>query len=254
MYTPTLFIGYLKNTDDATTGRSTSIRLNTISDSLSSSVVQLREDQARLNWSHKQEIVELKTFNGQTSKTLFDRQHRSVGQSYQDCVVTTRGRNLIHDIREPSLDLHSQAPKCNCCFHERYSKRSPRVADRTVGTLFVEYSNLPYLIGLYKKSSYAQSCTGSHFRFSLAYFFPIWFLSCAIILVVQDHARGFDFNFRVLRYVSYSSPIFQYAYQGDALGMKNLLGRRLGSPFDVTSGPQRSLLGVRLSFTHKHSH
>lgn len=63
---------------------------------------------------------------------------------------------------------------------------------------------------------------------------------------------GFDFNLRVLHYVHYSSPIFQCAYQGDSLGMKNLLKARLGSPFDMTSGPQRSLLGVWLPFPYKH--
>ena len=234
-------------------GRSTSIRLKSMSESLNTAMIKLHENQEQRYHSHTQEILDIRTLTGQTIGLPHDRQQRSWGQSHHGLVVTSKGRNEVSNTREIALSLQNEEPQCNCCSHEKYFKRSPHVADKALGTLFVGYSDIPFLISLCKSLNKARSCTGSHFMFSLAYFFPIWFLSCAILLIVQDHPLGFDINLRVLHYVSYSSPIFQCAYQGDSLGMKSLLKRRLASPFDVTAGPRRSLLGVRSAFSHNHS-
>ena len=248
------------------------MRLKTISDSLSSGMAKVQEDQARIYRSYNQNIMKLRKLTERTDRTLVDRQRTSVGQGYHDCVVATGDQNWAQHIWEPSQGLRDQTTTtaitttcvsdlqqlipshCTCNSHEQYSKRSPRVADRIIGTLFAGYSDVSYLICFCNKLSGARSCANSHFMFSLTYFFPLWILSCAIILRIQKHMWGFDFNLRVIRYVSYSSPIFQYAYQGDVLGMKGLLRRRLGSPFDVTSEPQRTLLGVWLPFAHTHFH
>lgn len=133
---------------------------------------------------------------------------------------------------------------CNCSCHERHSVRSPRATDRFIGTLFAGYLGVPYLYRGCNKSSCMRSCSSSQISISLTYFLPLWFLSKAITLSIQQHIWGLDYNIRVNHCVSFSSAIFQYAYQGNASGIKSILKARSGSPFDITYGAQRSLLGV----------
>lgn len=144
-----------------------------------------------------------------------------------------------------ALDLYqSISSHCNCSCHERYSTRSPRLTDTLLGTLFAGSLDITYASRECNNLSCIRSCPSPHFMFSLTYFFPIWLLSWAITLSFQKCKWGLDHSFRVINCASSSSSIFQYAYQGDVSGMKSLLKARLGSPFDVTPKPQRSLLGI----------
>lgn len=138
---------------------------------------------------------------------------------------------------------------CQCCCHYKYLNRSPRVVDRIFGTLFAIYSGVSNAAPRCNISDCAQSCAGPDIALSLTYLFPPWLLSWGISLKFTQATRGFNHNFRVIQYVEYSSPIFRCAYEGDVSRMKGLLKGRLGSPFDMTHEPRRSLLKV-WSFPH----
>ena len=144
------------------------------------------------------------------------------------------------------LDLNqSISSHCNCSCHERHSTRTPRLTDKFLGTLFGSF-DVPY--SSRECLSCIRSCPSSQFMFSLTYFFPFWLLSWAITLSFQKCKWGLDHSFRVINCVSFSSPIFQHAYQGHVSEMKSLLKARLGSPFDVTPETQKSLLVVWFIF------
>ena len=155
---------------------------------------------------------------------------------------------LSSDIKDKSdMDVSIAASSkitCECCCHYKYLNRSPRVVDRIFGTLFTVYSGVSNAAPQCNVSSCAQSCTGSDIALSLTYLFPPWLLSWGISLKFTQATRGFNHNFRVIQCVEYSSAIFRYAYEGDVFRMKALLKGRLGSPFDITYEPRRSLLRV----------
>ena len=134
---------------------------------------------------------------------------------------------------------------CQCCCHYKYINRSPRVVDRIFGTLFTAYSGVSNAAPQCNISSCAQSCAGPDVALSLTYLFPPWLLSWGVSLKFTQATRGFNHNFRVIQCVEYSSPIFRCAYEGDTPRMKALLKGSLGSPFDITYEPRRSLLMVR---------
>ena len=139
---------------------------------------------------------------------------------------------------------HSAFLPCTCLCHQRKSKRSSRSMNGTIGTFLAEFSGLPYLTPRCNNWSCVQSCKVSDVHVSLTYFIPMWLLSWVLTLIVKRSKLGFDYTFRVYNYVSYSSPIFQCAYQGNVIGMRGILKSKSGSCFDVTRELQRSLLGV----------
>ncbi len=236
---------------------STYLRMETIAYSLRNDLARTQEDQARLEKSHRQSFVRLETFMEPLTRIYVDHQQITANRDH---------KGLLGAVQDPTKGLHTKdcsseygdqavaitvnatsisniAPQCKCCCHQKYSKRSPRLVDRIVGTLFTGYSGIPGLGPRCNVHSCVHSCPSPDAMLSLTYFFPTWFISGAITMALKKTTRGF-YNIRVIRYVSYSSPIFQYAYQGDISGMKALLKGRLGSPFDVTPETQRSLLGV----------
>lgn len=161
------------------------------------------------------------------------------GHTSQSSVVSTTITTTITSPLHKPITLH-----CNCSCHERNLFRSPRATDRIIGTLFAGYLGIPFSYRRCNELSCIRSCAGSPISISLTYFFPLWFLSEAITLSVQQNIWGLEYNLRVNHCVSFTSAIFQYAYQGNTSGIKSILKARSGSPFDIASGTQRSLLGV----------
>lgn len=149
--------------------------------------------------------------------------------------------------------ISNSATTCQCCCHYISWNRSPRVVDRIFGTLFAAYSGVSCAAPRCNVLGCARSCAGPDIALSLTYFFPLWLLSWGINLRLTHSTREFDHNFRMIQCVEYSSPIFRYAYEGDVSRMKALLKGRLGSPFDMTFEPRKSLLGVWSSLYH-HGH
>lgn len=151
---------------------------------------------------------------------------------------------------EASLDarkgIFNIVQKCLCCCHHKALTKSPRAVDRIFGTLSAAYSTISYTAPRCSFSGCARSCVGLDLALSLTYFFPLWLLRWGINLQLIQPTRGFKLQFRVIQFVEYSSPIYRCAYEGDFSRLKALLKGKLGSPFDVTFEPRRSLLGVLL--------
>lgn len=217
--------------------RGTSIRLEAMAYAQRSDLLKIQELQAKSEQSYEQHMTRLENFMEPVARILSNPCER-VGESPPDA------RN------ESDMDtsiVASSATMCQCCCHCRSLTRSARVVDRIFGTLFAIYSGVPSLAPRCNVSGCAQSCTGPDLALSLTYLFPPWLLCWGISLKFTQATRGFNHHFRLIQYVEYSSPIFRCAYEGNVSRMKALLQARLGSPFDMTCEPQRSLLRVRFS-------
>jgi hypothetical protein len=225
-------------------GRSTSIRLEGIAHTLRNDLMKMQDDQAKSEESHRRYMVKLETFMEPMARILAPLEKEPILPTHEQ-----RGAGL--SLTKQHLPQSSETPQCQCHCHHRRLNRSPPIVDRIFGTVFASYSSLSHGNSRCNVFSCTQSCANPDITFSLTYFFPPWLLSGGINVTIMQTARGLNNNLRVIQCVDYSSPIFRYAYEGDVPRMKALLRGRLGSPFDVTWGPQRSLLGVRFpSYAH----
>ena len=231
--------------DNIMIGRSTSKRLETIARSSSDNIAKIKDDQLRM-----MRRLESAILTEQPLPLVVGRsQNESVGSQVsldpRPSPQLRTGTTCLAETCLPGwrLALH----QCVCCCHQRYSKRSSRSLNQIFGTLSAAYSGIPYLAPECNLPSCTRSCLIPSSLFSLTFFFPTWILVWAITLTLKRSALGFDYNIRLFYCVSYSSPIFQCAYQGNVSGMKYILQNGLGSPFDVTPEPQRTLLGVSTS-------
>ena len=242
-------------------GRSTSLHLKAIATSILDNLEQITKHQAQIEQSHNQQSVRFDEFLRETAsaivrhqRLLAERANKELSDiaSNEDVSLDARlGRQTNHAVAEKMRSWQLASRDCNCCCHQRHSDRSPRFVDGIIGTFFAGYYGIPYLAPRCTMHSCAQTCLVSDFLLTVTYFFPTWFLSWAVTLAFKKSYSGFDYSFRVANCVKNSSPIFQCAYQGDVAGIKVLLRSNLGSPFDITPKPERSLLGVCThSFIH----
>lgn len=165
-------------------------------------------------------------------------------------VFSKEPRDHIISITVTPISSQGVHGHCRCRCHQRNTIRSPKAFDRVAGVLFAGYSSIACLAPQCNINSCRNYCpmTSKDFA-SVKYFFPSWFLSWAVSLRIRNFEWGFDYAFRLMHCVSYSSPIFLSAYRGDATSMKMLLKAKMGSPFDVTAGErQKTLLTVLISF------
>ena len=127
----------------------------------------------------------------------------------------------------------NQASDCSCHCHRRSrpTKRTPKILERFIGTLFIGYLGIPYVNAPCDDSDCAQR-SGSDIR--LAYIFPAWVLARALILSLKLlPAYGPELNVRMPRIVSNSSRLFRCATDGDVDSMREILNQGLASPMDV---------------------
>ena len=232
--------------------RNTSIRLETTVHALRQYIAKIQDDQARMKEIHGQHVVKMEIFMELITKTIVSHPEMTSERDQNDGTLNpTWNQNTnepwgANPVATPMNSVHVAdiEPQCKCRCHNRSSKRSPQVMDQIIGSLFAGYSGIPCLIPQCNVLSCQRSCPNPDVTVSVTYFFPAWILSQAFTLAFKRSVGGFDYNIRIINCVSYLSLIFQYAYQGDVSRMKSLLKSKLGSPFDVTSNPQRSLLGV----------
>ena len=123
-------------------------------------------------------------------------------------------------------------PWCSCaCHRERYI-RSPRFLEQFIGSLFVGYSGIPVL-----KASCNEEChLQSQPRTYVTYFFPKWFLSRMVTLMMTvTPLAGPIASIKVQRTVPGSSAIFTYAKLGNEDGIRSLFENGSASPHDLDS-------------------
>ena len=214
------------------------MRLETLAQSLSNNMAKLQEVQAKLEQSNEKHRVKLEALMEPMTRKFSIHEQKAVEES------SLEYKNEALTMAMKTLYISNLAPRCDCCCHHRYSKRSSRVFDQLFGTIFAGYSDVSSVVPRCNNLGCTQSCASSDIMLSLSYFFPLWLLAWGFTLALTTTIRGFDHKIRIFHCVEYSSPIFRYAYEGDVARMKALLKARLGSPFDVMSKLQRSLLGV----------
>ena len=235
--------------------RRSSMHLKAVVSSVRNEILAVRENQKSSEEAYHQSMRSFAGQMGSLSKAILDQGHLAeqgcdkpvnldgldTGRALLPVVECNTNSETVTDI----TNWQARPSNNTCLCHRRRSKRSARTLDQFIGSLYVMYSGGSFPDPRCNPVNCVQRSKFSDFLLSLTYFFPAWILSWAFTLIVKRSKPGFDFNFRVYHCVTYSSPIFQYAYQGDVSKLKSLLQNRLGSPFDVTSEPQRSLLTVQ---------
>lgn len=134
-------------------------------------------------------------------------------------------------------------PRCPCSCHEYKKSASPAFLNRVLGQMFIGYTGLP----LFSPKCSSQQCQkGQIPRVSLEYWFPLGFFWSQIITVQAGFSQNFgpQFQLRTLRRVPDSAPCVNFALEGNIEALKNLFGRGLASPQDVSSTRGYSLLRV----------
>ena len=219
---------------------------------------ELREVQAQLEQFRDHDAAKMCFMNSLASELVPERHFDEKPSSSELAVAVkpylsgdfeelpTEPRNHCFSITVTPVSSQGSYEHCNCRCHQRNTTRSPKAFDRVAGVLFAGYSGIPCLALQCNINSCRNSCPmTSKGVASVQYFFPSWCLSWAVSLWIKHSQGGFDYNFRLMHCVSYSSPIFLSAYRGDAASMKMLLKAKMGSPFDVAAGErQKSLLTV----------
>ena len=137
----------------------------------------------------------------------------------------------------------SHSCQCNC--HRPRYVMSPRFLKNIIGALFLGYAGFPF--------SYSQKCTDdkclaqSDFRAYINYFFPFWLFSKAMTLTFMlGTTNGPCMALTVRRIVSNSAEIFRLSSADDAIGLQQLLSKRLASPNDLTMSSGNNALLVCL--------
>ena len=131
---------------------------------------------------------------------------------------------------------------CTCICHTRALAKTPHSLDLFLGTLFVNYTGIPFLSPPCNVKTCVQRSSPST---TVLYLFPAWFLTRAVIIAMKlSRHDGPQLNLRVPRRVAGHSAIFIYSSMGDVANVKGILNHRLGSPFDIDSDTGETALMV----------
>ncbi|KAK5207025.1 hypothetical protein LTR41_007092 [Exophiala xenobiotica] len=134
-------------------------------------------------------------------------------------------------IRTAQFPRPACTPWCSCVCHERHHLRTPQFLEQFVGSLFVGYSGLPRMT---KPCNQASCHLRAQPMSTVTYFFPRWFVSKALSLVIATTPlAGPVVSLKVQRTVPGDAPIFNYAMTGDVERMKMLFLNGQASPHDV---------------------
>ena len=137
-----------------------------------------------------------------------------------------------------AINVGQYAPACPttcvCSCHTRVKTPAPAFIDRVLGRLFVRTAGIPFLS---TKCDYHACKSSQAPRVTVEYWFPLHvFWSQIVRLQVGFHASmGPQFSLRSLRRVPDSAQCVHYAIHGNIEGLKDLFGRGLASPWDVSS-------------------
>lgn len=217
-------------------------------------MAELHRNYTQLAQSQSQHAVKIDIFMARVAEMILYQQQKPEKSSSSILKVTTNSplvggskkfatesKDQVITIVTPPIFGSKVYEQCYCRCHPKRTRRSPKAFDQVAGVLSASYSTTQHLTPQCKVQCYPNSSTSA---VSATYLFPTWFLSWAVSVGIAVSEQGFDYNLRWIHRVSYSSAIFQCAYQGDVSNMKMLFKAKLGSPFDVATEKQKSLLAV----------
>ncbi|KAJ5710552.1 ankyrin repeat containing protein [Penicillium malachiteum] len=128
---------------------------------------------------------------------------------------------------------------CRCACHKRFEYNSPSLVGPVVGKLFFGYAGFPRI----RKNCDDPCCSRSRARHvSIEYWFPLWFLSGILMLILSLQQSGPALQLRLIRRVPDAAQCIDFARTGNIEGIKLLFKEGLASPFDVSQSRNFSML------------
>lgn len=147
-------------------------------------------------------------------------------------------KNTTSKTEGVAINVSQYAPACPttcvCSCHTQVKAPAPAFINRVLGQLFVGTAGVPFLS---TKCDYHVCKSSLAPRVTVEYWFPLHvFWSQIVRLQVGYNASmGPQFSLRSLRRVPDSAQCVHYAMHGNIEGLKDLFGRGLASPWDVSS-------------------
>jgi len=136
-------------------------------------------------------------------------------------------------------------PWCSCRCHIRRQVRSPGMAKKFVGSLFVGYSGMPAMT---ESCNEKQCRKRSSSRIIVSYQFPEWFWTRSFLASFMTAGfAGPEMLIRLSNTIPFASETYQHCLGGNILGLKRLFEMGSASPFDLDPDGL-SLLRVSVSF------
>jgi hypothetical protein len=122
-------------------------------------------------------------------------------------------------------------PWCSCRCHIRREMRTPGLAKKVIGSLFIGYSGMPAVT---EPCNERQCRKRSTSRIVVSYQFPDWFWTRSLLVsFVSASVAGPEMLLRLSNTVPYSSETYQHCMNGDVLGLTRLFETGNASPFDL---------------------
>lgn len=128
---------------------------------------------------------------------------------------------------------------CSCACHSQGKLRTPQRLRGVLGSLFVGYSGMP---GLTPACDDRTCRRRASLAMDLVYYFPVWFLSRAFALNFSlTTFGGPELMVRMPRMVSWGTPLWRLARDGDLPNVQILFSKGVASPYDVNAYGQSAL-------------
>ncbi|KAJ5961042.1 ankyrin repeat containing protein [Penicillium vulpinum] len=128
---------------------------------------------------------------------------------------------------------------CRCACHQRVKYHSPSLVGPVVGQLFFGYAGFPRI----RSRCDDDRCGRSRARHvSIEYWFPLWFLSRILMIILSLQRSGPELRLRVVRRIPDAAQCIDFARTGNIEGIKLLFKEGLASPFDVSQSRNFSML------------
>ena len=122
-------------------------------------------------------------------------------------------------------------PWCSCRCHIRREVRTPSIAKKLIGSLFVGYSGIPAVT---EPCNERQCSKRSSSRVIVSYQFPEWFWTRSLLVSFMSASMsGPEMLIRVSNTIPFASETYQHCLGGNVPGLKRLFETGCASPFDL---------------------
>jgi ankyrin repeat protein len=122
-------------------------------------------------------------------------------------------------------------PWCSCRCHVRRELRTPGLAKKFLGSLFLGYSGIPVLVEPCNEKQCRKRSTS---RINLSYQFPSWFWSQSLVAsFTTAQPTGPELLIRISNTIPFASETYQYCSSGNERGLVRLFAAGKASPFDL---------------------
>lgn len=150
-----------------------------------------------------------------------------------------RGQNEVEGQQDNTHSLQIRAscyrktcrPWCSCRCHIRREIRTPGLAKKFIGSLFVGYSGIPVVT---EPCNERQCRKRSSSRVIVSYQFPGWFWTRSLLAsFMTANVAGPEMLIRISNTIPFASETYQQCQTGNAFGLLRLFENGSASPFDL---------------------